>query len=94
MRRFENRLINILHKEVRDRLISFLKQLLQDTKNPKDIGDSKIRIPNYLTHEEIAHLIGTSRQTVTALFNDFRDSGVCIYSRREIIFSNVQKLIP
>jgi CRP/FNR family transcriptional regulator, cyclic AMP receptor protein len=93
MRRFENRLINILHKDVKERLVFFLRQLLQDAKNPQVIGEFKIRIPNYLTHEEIAHLIGTSRQTVTALFNDFRDSGVCIYSRREIIFSNVQKLI-
>jgi CRP/FNR family transcriptional regulator, cyclic AMP receptor protein len=92
MRRFENRLIDILHKDVKDRLVSFLRQLLKDTKNPKVISEFKIRIPNYLTHEEIAHLIGTSRQTVTALFNDFRDSGVCIYSRREIIFSNIEKL--
>ncbi len=93
MKRFENRLVNILHKDVKARLIFFLKQLLQDAKNPKVINESTIHIPNYLTHEEIAHLIGTSRQTVTTLFNDFRDSGVCIYSRREIIFSNVQNLI-
>jgi CRP/FNR family transcriptional regulator, cyclic AMP receptor protein len=93
MRRFENRLIDILHKDVRDRLISFLRQLLKDTKNPKLTGEYQVRIPNYLTHEEIAHLIGTSRQTVTALFNDFRDAGVCVYSRREITFSNLEKLV-
>jgi len=93
MKRFENRLINILHKDVKQRLILFLRQMLQEAKHPKVMNEIKIHIPNYLTHEEIAHLIGTSRQTVTALFNEFRDSGVCTYSRREIIFSDLKNLI-
>ncbi len=93
MKRFENRLINILHKEVKERLILFLKQLLQDAVKPRVVNEYHVIIPNYLTHEEIAHLIGTSRQTVTTLFNELEEAGICIYTRREITFNNVQKII-
>jgi CRP/FNR family transcriptional regulator len=34
--------------------------------------DSGVRIKMGLTHEEISQLIGTSRETVTRLFSDFR----------------------
>jgi len=92
MKRFENRLINILHKDVKSRLIAFLQQLLHDAVKPRIISEFQVFIPNYLTHEEIAHLIGTSRQTVTTLFNELEEGGICIYSRKEIKFSNVEKI--
>jgi CRP/FNR family transcriptional regulator, cyclic AMP receptor protein len=88
MKRFENRLVNILQKDVKTRVLLFLEQLLHDAKNPRHFHDNEVRIDNYLTHEEIAQLIGTSRQTVTTIFNELRDEGVCIYSRKEIAFVN------
>jgi len=92
MKRFENRLINILHKDVKTRLILFLGQLLKDAVNPRVVSEYQVNIPNYLTHEEIAHLIGTSRQTVTTLFNELESAGICMYSRKEIKFSDVEKI--
>jgi CRP/FNR family transcriptional regulator len=91
MKRFENRLVNILHKDVKSRLIDFLRDLLQNASKSK-ILDHRVIIANYLTHEEMAHLIGTSRQTVTTLLKELEDSGICICSRREIIFPDVKKL--
>ncbi len=90
MKKFENRLINILHKDVKERLIAFLRQLLQDAVNPKILNEFHVIIPNYLTHEEIAHLIGTSRQTVTTLFNELELAGICVYARKEITFNNIK----
>lgn len=92
MKKFENRLINILHKDVKERLIAFLRQLLQDAVKPKILNELQVIIPNYLTHEEIAHLIGTSRQTVTTLFNELESTGICVYSRKEITFNNIKKI--
>ncbi|MDP4131750.1 MAG: helix-turn-helix domain-containing protein [Bacteroidota bacterium] len=42
----------------------------------------------------IAQLIGTSRQTVTTIFNEFRDAGLCIYSRKEIVFLKLNRIQP
>jgi CRP/FNR family transcriptional regulator, cyclic AMP receptor protein len=86
MKRFENRLVNILQKDVKTRTLLFLKQLLKESRSPQQISENELRIDNYLTHEEIAQLIGTSRQTVTSIFNELRDEGVCVYSRRKITF--------
>ena len=88
MRRFQNRLVNILQKDVRTRTLLFLEQLLEDAKKPRRISSKEIHIDNYLTHEEIAQLIGTSRQTVTTVFNELRDEGICNYSRKEIVLMN------
>ena len=93
MKRFENRLTNILHKDVKSRLIGFLHQMWQDTSSPKLISNHGVLIPNYLTHEEIAHLIGTSRQSVTTLFNELEEAGMIKYSRREITIFNTDKLM-
>jgi len=44
------------------------------TESGKTIGqnDGVQRIPLTLTHEEIAQMIGSSRETVTRLFTDFK----------------------
>jgi CRP/FNR family cyclic AMP-dependent transcriptional regulator len=51
-----------------------------------------IRIPNYLTQEDIANLIGSSRQTVTTLFNVLASDGLITYNRQEICFPDVKKI--
>jgi len=86
MKRFENRLLNILQKDVKSRIMLFLEQLLRDAKDPVKISEHEVRIHNYLTHEEIAQLVGTSRQTVTTIFIELRDEGYCIHTRKEIVF--------
>ncbi len=90
-RKFQNRLLNILQKDVRTRLLLFLHELLQDNmENRKVFGDS-MSIPNYLTHDEIAQLIGSARQTVTTLLNELKEEGIVGFYRKEIHFLNVSK---
>ncbi len=86
--RFENRLQNILHLDVKTRLTLFMDQLLSEVKDNARWFGSEVRIPNYLTHEEISQLIGTSRQTVTTLLNMFREEHVFSYTRKDIRFFN------
>ncbi len=88
IRRFENRLQNILQLDVKTRLRLFMDQLLSEVKDNARWFGSEVRIPNYLTHEEISQLIGTSRQTVTTLLNLFKEEHVFSYSRKEIRFFN------
>jgi CRP/FNR family transcriptional regulator len=88
IRRFENRLENILRNDVKTRLQLFLEQLLSDVADSARWFGKEVCIPNYLTHEEIAQLIGTSRQTVTTLLNSFKEEKICSYSRKELRFYN------
>lgn len=88
IRRFENRLQNILQLDVKTRLKLFMDQLLSEVKGNARWFGSEVSIPNYLTHEEISQLIGTSRQTVTTLLNLFREEHVFSYTRKEIRFFN------
>jgi CRP/FNR family transcriptional regulator len=90
LRNIENRLINLLNKDVRTRLIHFLWQLVE-----QNLGENTAEgfcMPNYLTHEDIASLIGSSRQTVTTLINELETEGILSYNRQEICFLDVKKL--
>lgn len=90
LRHIENRLLNLLNKDVRSRLINFLLQLVHQ--HSPDNGQS-ICIPNYLTHEDIAQLIGSSRQTVTTMINELESEGAIVYNRHEICFPDVNKIL-
>lgn len=90
LHQIQNRLLNLLNKDVKTRLISFFGQLIE-----KNIGDNTAEgfcIPNYLTHEDIANLIGSTRQTVTTMINELETEGVLSYSRHEICFLDVKKI--
>jgi CRP/FNR family transcriptional regulator, cyclic AMP receptor protein len=49
-----------------------LARFLLDLASPHEAGDGPIRITLTLTHEEVAGMIGASRETVTRLFSSFK----------------------
>ena len=90
LRNIENRLVNLLNKDVKTRLLHFLWQLVE-----QEIGENTQEgfcIPNYLTHEDIASLIGSSRQTVTTMINELESENILSYDRNQICFLDVKKL--
>ncbi len=90
LRNIENRLVNLLNKDVKTRLENFLWQLVE-----QKLGRSMPEgfcIPNYLTHEDIANLIGSSRQTVTTMLNELEHEKIVSYNRQQICFLDVKKL--
>jgi CRP/FNR family cyclic AMP-dependent transcriptional regulator len=91
LRQTENRLLNLLNKDVKTRLLHFFRQLAEPYKAPAAVTGS-FCIPNHLTHEDIAHLIGSSRQTVTTLINELAAEGLIVYNRHEICFPDVNKI--
>src|SRR5258705_3863657 len=82
IRRFEGRLENILRNDMKTRLTMFLDQLLVEVRESARWFGKEVRIPNYLTHEDIAQLIGTSRQTVTSLLSSLKHENICSFSRK------------
>lgn len=89
MRRMENRLLNLLQKDVRSRLLYFFWTLFLRS---GAIDRSSCRMPNYFTHEDIARLTGTSRQTVTTLISQFTAEGLLEVDRQQIVIHDTRLL--
>lgn len=52
------------------------------TKKEEKGASDEVVVRHYFTHKNIANLIGTSRQTVTALLNELREEGLLDFDRR------------
>jgi CRP/FNR family transcriptional regulator len=86
LHKVENRLLNILNKDVKSRLVQLLLQLATDNKS---IINNKGVIEKFLTHEDLAKLIGSSRQTVTTTLNQFEKQGLITISKKEITINDI-----
>jgi len=77
---------------VSEKLARLLLEWSTDGENTKD----GIRIKVSLTHEEIAQLIGTSRETVTRVLGEFRDKQIAQLRGSTLLIRNktgLEKLI-
>lgn len=88
-KRMQNRLRNIVFKDVKHRLIDFFVSL-GDSHN-LEMKD-KIIIPNYLTHADVASLIGSTRQTVTSLISQLEQERLLVFDRKEIVILSQSQL--
>jgi CRP/FNR family transcriptional regulator, cyclic AMP receptor protein len=88
-KRLENRYVNLINKDVKTRFKIFLKEWA----NKECAGQTQnITFKNYLTHQDVANVICSTRQTVTQLFNEFKTSNLIDYSRSEITIFDLKKL--
>ncbi len=89
MKRIRNNYANLVSKDAKSRLNNFLKDWAE--KEGKTDGN-KVILENYLTQNDIAQIICTSRQTATQLLNEMETSGNIIYNRKEIVIPDISKL--
>lgn len=89
MKRIKNSYANLVSKDAKTRLCQFLKDWVE--KEGKQDGN-KVTLENYLTQNDIAQIICTSRQTATQLLNEMESQGILLYNRREIIINDITQL--
>lgn len=82
-KRLQSKYSNLMFKDVRTRFMNFLEEWA--SKEGVAASSDEVILKNYLTHQDIASLICSTRQTVTQLFNEFKEKGILDYSRTEII---------
>lgn len=82
LKQLESRYNNLVFKDVKTRLQIFLNDWA--TKEGVKEGNN-IAIQNYLTQQEIANLVCSTRQTVTQLLNDLQNEGKISYTRKKIV---------
>ena len=89
MKRLRNNYTNLVSKDAKTRLLTFLKEWAE---KEGVFDNDKVTIENYLTQNDIAQIICTSRQTATTLLNEFVVSGIIEYNRKEIIIPDLKKI--
>jgi CRP/FNR family cyclic AMP-dependent transcriptional regulator len=90
LRRAEFRLINMLNKDVRSRLLAFFYNL--SVMEGFDGLAPVFSFSNFLTHDDIAKLIGSARQTVTTVIRQLETEGLLKISRKKITLPDARKL--
>ena len=81
LRRVENRLKNVLFRSNRERIVSILLELLE-SHGSLACGRWEIRLR--LSHQELANLIGSTRESVTVTLGQLQRDGLIAVARRRI----------
>lgn len=89
LRKLDERLSSVTLKNSKERVIDFLKEMANEIGKP--IGYEML-LKHNLTHQEIANLIGISRQKVTTILNELRQEGL-IYMERNVILIHEVSLL-
>ena len=85
----EQRLESLVFKDSRTRIIEFLKGLAD--KKGQRVGYEML-VRKFMTHQEIANLTATSRQTVTTVLNELRNRNIITFNRRRLLIRDMQEL--
>ena len=85
----EERLTHMIVKDARERIIEFL--LDTASKDGRKVG-YEVLVKHHLTQQDIANITGTSRQTVTSVFNDLKKSNQINFSRTSILIRDIANL--
>jgi len=89
MLEMEQRLQSLVFKDSRTRVIEFLYDLAD--KKGQRVGYEML-VRKFLTHEEIANLTATSRQTVTTVLNELRNGNIITFNRKRMLVRDMEQL--
>lgn len=85
----ENRLESLVFKDTKTRIIEFLINSVE--KNGQRIGYEWV-LRNFITHQDIASLTSTSRQSVTMILNELRNENIIQFDRKRLLVRDLDKL--
>lgn len=88
-KRIERRLRNLLFRSNRDRLGHLLLELTEQYGKAIDDG---VQLDIKLSHQELASLIGVTRETVTTLLGEMQLEGLLLISRQKVVIRNLRRL--
>lgn len=81
IRKVENRMRDMIFKDAKTRIAEFLIEFVKEFGKEENGG---YRVKNFLTHDDIAKLTATSRQTVTSVLNILRQQNLIAYNEKEL----------
>ncbi|MFK8161299.1 MAG: Crp/Fnr family transcriptional regulator [Lewinella sp.] len=85
----ENKLENLIFKDARSRIVNFLHEVV--AKRGRQVGYEML-LKHSLTHQDIANITCTSRQTVTLVLNELRKENLIYFNRGRILVRDMETL--
>jgi len=85
----EQRLESMVFKDSRSRIVEYIADLVN--KKGQRVGYEWV-VRKFITHQEIANLTATSRQTVTTVLNDLRNKNLLTFNRKRLLVRDLEKL--
>lgn len=85
----EKRLESMVFKDSRTRIIEYLLEMID--KKGQRVGYEFV-VRNFLTHQEIANITATSRQTVTTTLNELKNRDLITFNRKRLLVRDLEKL--
>jgi len=85
----ERRLESLVFRDSRSRIVEFLVNLTHN--KGQRVGYEWV-VRQFITHQEIANLTATSRQTVTTTLNDLRAQKLLTFNRSRLLVRDLDKL--
>ncbi len=85
----EKRLESMVFKDSRTRVVEFLLELVN--KKGQRVGYEWV-VRNFLTHQEIANITATSRQTVTTILNELKTHNLITFNRKRLLVRDLELL--
>lgn len=89
LQKTERRLESLIFKDARTRIIDFIVD--SGKENGKEIG-KEILVKHNLTHQDIANLTATSRQTVTTVLNELKEENLIHLERNQFLIRDIDSL--
>ncbi len=88
-RRIERRLKSLLFRSNRERLIHLLMELVDKYGRRTPEG---VEIGVKLSHQDLANIIGSTRETVTVVLGELKAEGSLLIKRRQIVLTQMDRL--
>lgn len=88
-RRIEQRLKSMLFRSNRDRLVHLLLELAEQYGRVHPEG---LALGIKLSHQELASIIGSTRETVTVVLNEMQEEGLLTIKRRQVILKKLVRM--
>ena len=85
----ERRLESLVFRDSRSRIVDFLVDMVD--KRGQRVGFEYV-VRKFITHQEIANLTATSRQTVTTVLNELRNKNLITFNRRRLLVRELDQL--
>lgn len=85
----ENKLEALIFKDARTRIVDFIKDSV--SRQGRRVGFEML-LKHSLTHQDIANITSTSRQTVTLVLNELKKSDLIYFNRGKILVRDMTRL--